>query len=159
MGPVLGFVFRARNLKSDMSLQFPMIGAAAQLGFADASYQVLLYGLDAAPALSALLGEFGKAGSLDAQTFASLQTNLQGAVSKQLLANSAKLADTALPIAVLFSKPVASNRVDVAQSVLYAVRQINRGMSLTQALSQGAAFSAATLKAVWDEMVGESPAG
>jgi len=158
-GTGLRILFRVSNVKSDVNLQWSVIGAAAQLGYLDASYQMLVYGLDAAPALSMLLDQFGKAGSLDAQTFASLQKSLQTEVSKQLLANRATLSATALPIAVLFSRPVASNRVDVAQSVLYAVRQIGRGLSLTQALNQGTSFSAAAVKTVWSEMVGDVQPG
>ena len=129
----LRILCRADQIDPSLNLSFGVLGAAADLGLANVSYEVQTIGLGPS-ALAAVLDGVSQFGALNSDTLRSLTTTVIENV-KEIIANpSAPL--TPRPIAVQLNIPVGLDPVLKARSEVFAMRRLRDGMSLTNALTR-----------------------
>jgi hypothetical protein len=129
----LRIMFRARLLDTSIKLSFAVLGAAVELGLADASYEVQTIGLGPL-ALAAVLDGLSQFGTLRGDTFHDLNTTVISNLKQLITDHEDEL--TPRPIAVLLSIPVELDPVVKAHTEVFAMRRLRDRMSLHDALAR-----------------------
>lgn len=131
----LRILFRARQLSSEVDLNFALLGASVDLGLATASYEVQTIGLGPL-ALAAILDGLSQFGALRGETFHDLNTTVIQNLVKLIREHSSEL--TPRPVGVQLRIPAELDPLPKARTEVFAMRRIREGSSIRQALSRAA---------------------
>lgn len=153
----LRLMFRVRQLSPKASLNYGLIGASVDAGFAQASYEIDAFGFGAKAnqALAAILEGVASAGtSLTGDTFYKLNSSILKNLSAYIEANQA----TMQPVRVAtFVKPTLSgDSLDISLAVLYAMRQIRAGNTLQDALNSSGSLDSTGIRLAYANILGDA---
>lgn len=153
----LRIMFRVRQLSPKASLNYGLIGASVEAGFAQASYEINAFGFgaQASQALATILGTIAASGStLDSPTFYALNSSILKNLVTYLTAN--QLTMQPVRVATLVTSTVDDNTFNTSHSVLFAMRQIASGRTAKDALSSPGDFDTTGIQLAYEAIVGDS---
>lgn len=150
----LRVMFRVTKLNTKVSLSYGMIGAAVDVGYANASYEIDAFGLGAG-ALPVILRGIGQFGTLNSDTFYKLNTVVLKNLVEYIKANISTLQPHR--VAALVRSVRTGDSLDVSQPVLFAMRRIRSGRSLRDALADAGDLDSASIRLVYSNVLGDVP--
>jgi hypothetical protein len=149
----LRVMFRVRKLNPKANLNYGLIGASLDAGFAQASYEIDAFGLGSG-ALAVILEGIAQSGtSLTSDTFYKLNTSILKNLVAYIKAHLATL--TPMRVAALVTSTEDADSLDTSSAVLYAVRQISKGRSLQDALNGAGDLDPTSIRLAYSSIVGD----
>jgi hypothetical protein len=133
-GVGLRVLLHVSEIKSGLTLNFGLVGAAVQLGFAKALYEI--DGMGIKDGLSVVLGELHGFGDFTAETFYRINDSVIPKLADYMKNNASKL--TPVPYQVQLIQPVEIDPILSAQSIIFGMRRLREGCSLNDALVKAA---------------------
>jgi len=123
------------DVKAGLSLNFGMVGAAAQLGFAKALYEIdgIGIGLDG---MQIVLREMQTIGDFNADTYYKIQNVILPKLADYMRDNSTKLVPEPYQVQVI--QPIDIDPLLGAKSIMFAMRRMRDGCSLSETLAKSA---------------------
>jgi hypothetical protein len=149
----LRVMFRVRKLNPKANLNYGLIGAALDAGFAQASYEIDAFGLGA-QALPAILEGIAQSGpSLSSDTFYKLNTSILKNLVTYIGAHLATLQP--MRVAALVRSVLDGDSLDISSAVLFAMRQIRSGRSLQDALAAAGDLDSSAIRLAYVNVLGD----
>lgn len=143
-------LLRVSQIKGDVSLNFGLVGAAVQLGYAQARYEIIGHGLGV-DAFSDVLGSLSPLDDFSYETYLKLKGPVVDALKTYLRQHAAGLQP--VPIAVALSENI--DRLSIARSVNYSMKKIYGRRTLSEALASAKPeMSVVTIESVYLEVTG-----
>lgn len=133
-GVGLRVLLHASEIKGGLSLNFGLVGAAVQLGYAKALYEIDGIGIEGG--MNVILGELKGFGDLTGDTFFRINDIVIPKLADYMEKNPDKLHP--VPYQVQLIEPINMDSVLAARSILFAVRRVRDGCSLNEALTKSA---------------------
>lgn len=153
----LRVMFRVRQLSPKASLNYGLIGASVDAGFAQASYEIdaLGFGANANQALATILDGVASAGtSLTGDTFYKLNSSILKNLVAYIKANQATMQP--VRVATLVTAALRGDSLDSSHAVLFAVRQIRAGKSLQDALDSAGDLDSTAIRLAYANIMGDA---
>jgi len=155
-GAGIRMAVRAYNIKSDFNLAFSSVGAAVELGFANAEYEITGLGLGIT-ALGIILKDIPTVSNLTSHTVVKLETTVMKNLVKHIEENKSSISP--VPIALALKEAISDPIAD-AQSIFFAMKNISKGKSLSTVLDRaGMDYKEKIIKEVYFEVAGSIPPG
>lgn len=151
----LRIMFRVRQLSPKASLNYGLIGASLDAGFAQASYEIDAFGFgaQASQAMSTILNGVASSGpSLTGDTFYKLNSSILKNLVTYLRNNQGTLQPVRVATLVTTALPGAS--LDTSHAVLFAMRQIRSGKSLQAALNSARDLDSTSIRLAYANILG-----
>jgi len=133
-GVGLRVLLHVSDIKAGLSLNFGIVGAAVQLGYAKALYEIDGMGLQ--DGLSVVLGELHGFGDFSAETFFRINDSVIPKLADYMQKNPSKLIP--VPYQVQLIEPVDIDSILGAKSIIFAMRRLRDGCALNEALAKSA---------------------
>jgi len=141
-GPVVGtrwgvglrVLLHVSDIKAGLNLNFGIVGAAVQLGYAKALYEI--DGMGILDGLSVVLGDLHGFGDFSAETFFRINDSVIPKLADYMQKNAGKLVP--VPFQVQLIEPIDIDPILGAKSIIFAMRRLRDGCSLNEALSKAA---------------------
>lgn len=149
-GVGLRVLLRVKKIKADVNLNFGMVGAAVQLGYASAQYEIQGIGIGI-DGLQIVLGALGGRGDFTSETYYKINDAVLSKLADYIKANAAKLKPQ--PFAVQLIQPIDIDPMVVARPIVFAMRRIREGSSLNDALGRASGkYEETEIKAVYGKI-------
>lgn len=149
-GVGLRVLLRVKKVKTDLSLAFGMVGAAVQLGYASAQYEIQGIGIGI-DGLQIVLGELGGRGDFNSETYYKINDAVLSKLANYIKTNAANLKPQ--PFAVQLIQPIDLDPIVAARPIVFAMRRVREGSSLNDALSRAAGkYDEAEIKTVYAKL-------
>jgi hypothetical protein len=132
-GVGLRIVIRVYDIKAGTSLNYMVVGAAVQMGLAQAQYEITGMGIGMA-GLKIVLDNMSLTGQLTAESYFKLTTVVGKQLKEYIDTHVTEL--TPQPIAAGIVYNLEEDKVAMAQSIFYAMRSIAGGRSLRDSLER-----------------------
>jgi hypothetical protein len=150
----LRIMLRVRKINPKATLNYGLIGAAVDAGFAQASYEIDSFGLGQ-QALPLILGGIAQAGpSLTSDTFYKLNTSILKNLVTYINANLTSLQP--VRVAALVRSALEADSLDRSEAVLFAMREIRSGKTLHDALANAGDLDSSTIRLTYANILGDS---
>ena len=152
----LRVMFRVRKLNPKANLNYGLIGAAIDAGFAQASYEIdaIGFGAQAAQALSMILdGIAGSGPSLTSDTFYKLNSSILKNLVTYIKANLATLQP--MRVAALVRSLLDADSLDTSHALLFAMRQISNGKTLQDVLAAAGDMDSSAIRLAYANVMGD----
>jgi hypothetical protein len=152
----LRIMFRVRKLNPKANLNYGLLGAAIDAGYARASYEInaLGFGAHAAEALAIILEGVASSGTeLSSDTFYKLNKTILKNLTEYIKANVGSLQPTR--IAALVRRVSDDDSLDTSLAILFAMRQIRGGKSLQDALASAGDLDSAAIRLTYANVLGD----
>jgi hypothetical protein len=150
-GVGLRVLLHVSEIKGGLSLNFGMVGAAVQLGYAKALYEIdgIGIGLDG---MQIVLGEIHAVGDFSAETYFKINDSVIPKLAEYLKNNANKLIPQPYQVQVI--QPFDSDPITAAKPILFAMRRLNDGCTFNEALEKAAGkYGASEINAVYGKLV------
>jgi hypothetical protein len=150
----LRVMFRVRKLNPKATLNYGLIGAAIDAGFAQASYEIdaIGFGPKVGQALSMILEGIAESGpSLTSDVFYKLNSSILKNLAACINDNLATMQPAR--VATLVHSALVTDSLDTSHAVLFAMRQIRKGRTLQDAL-EAADMDPATIRLTYEHVMG-----
>lgn len=155
----LRVMFRVKQLNSKASLNYWLIGASLDAGFAQASYEInaVGFGSHANQALATILDGVASSGaSLTGDTFYQLNSSILKNLVAYIKDNQATMQP--VRVASLITTLPGGSSLTTSHAVLYAMREIREGKTLQEALNSAGDFDSTAIRLAYAKiMVNVSP--
>jgi hypothetical protein len=143
----LRVLLKVSDIKAGMTLNFGIVGAAVQFGYAKALYEVDGIGLGV-EGLRIVLGELHGFGDCTAETFFKINDLVIPKLGEYLVKNAADL--TPEPYQVQLIGPIDMDPIVAARPILFGMRRLRDGKSLNEALAMSAGkYDGGEIRAVY----------
>lgn len=152
----LRVLFRVRKLNVKASLNYGLLGAALDVGYARASYQILGlgFGSNVNQALAIILDGVASSGAnLNGETFYKLNSSILKNLVAYIKDNLDKMQPTRVAALVRGASDGAS--LDASQAILFAMRRIRGGESLQEALAAAGDLDSAAIRLAYANVLGD----
>ncbi len=134
-GVGLRVLLHVSDVKAGLSLNFGIVGAAAQLGFARASYEIDGIGIGL-EGMEIVLHEMQTVGDFTGETYYKIQDAILPKLSDYLKTNAGALKPEAYQVQVI--QPIDIDSILGARSIVFTMRRLRDGCSLNEALTKSA---------------------
>ncbi len=154
----LRVMFRVKQLNAKAKLNYNLIGANVDAGFAQAGYQIeaLGFGPKASEALSAILNGMASSGTtMTGAAFYKLNSSILTNLVAYMQANQDSMQPVRVAALVSSSKPADS--LEVSHAVLYAMRALSQGDSLDSALKSACDLDPTSIRLAYGSIMGDLP--
>jgi len=122
------------DIKTDLSLNIGMVGAAVQLGYARALYEI--DGIGIPDGLPIVLGELHGFGDFTAETWFKINDIVLPKLAEYMKQNVANLKPVSYEVQVI--QPIDIDPLLAGRSIVFAMRRMRDGCTLTEALAHAA---------------------
>lgn len=133
-GVGLRVLLHVSNIKSDLSLNFGLVGAAVQLGYAKALYEIDGMGIEGG--LPIVLGDLHGFGDFTAETFFKINDSVLPKLADYMKQNQANLKP--VPYQVQVIQPIDLDPLLEGRSILFGMRRMRDACTLNDALAKSA---------------------
>jgi hypothetical protein len=154
----LRVLFRVRKLDPKVNLNYGLLGAAIDAGFARGSYEIdgLGFGEHAGEALAEILdGISASDTTLSGDTFYKLNKSILKNLVTYIKANLGTMQPTR--VAALVRSVLDEDSLDISHAILFAMRQIRSGKSLQDALAAAGDLDSAVIRLTYANVLGDVP--
>ncbi|MDQ1638801.1 MAG: hypothetical protein QOF62_2140 [Pyrinomonadaceae bacterium] len=152
----LRVMFRVRKLNPKANLNYGLLGAAIDAGFAEASYEIdaIGFGTHAAEALAMILEGVGAYGpALNSDTFYKLNTSITKNLVAYIKTNLKSLQPTR--VATLLRSALDEDSLQMSHAILFAMRQIKDGKRLIDALAAAGDMNPIAIRLAFANVMGD----
>jgi len=151
----LRILFRLDVLNVKANINYSSIGAAVDAEVANATYEIDAIGLGP-DALPTILGSLAQSGALlNGDTFRSLNTDVIKNLTTYIKAHIAELKPQR--VAALLQSTGTGDSLDLSLAVLFAIRKIQDGTSLHDALQAAGDLDSASIRLAYEKFLGDVP--
>lgn len=153
----LRIMFRVRQISPKASLNYGLIGASVDAGFVQASYEIDAFGFgpQTATALASILdGVAAQGPSLTGDVFYQLNESILKNLVTYITTNQATMQP--VRVATLVSSNQSGDSLGTSHAVLYAMRQLNSGKSLQDALNSAGDYDANAIRLAYASIMGNT---
>lgn len=133
-GVGLRVLLHVSDIKVGVNLDFHIVGAAVDLGYAKALYEIDGFGIEGG--MEVVLGELHGFGNLSAETYFKINDMVIPKLAQYMHDNPSKLIP--VPFQVQLIQPIDIDPILSGRSILFAMRRLKDGDSLNQALTHAA---------------------
>jgi len=146
-GVGLRVLLHVYDIKGDLSLNIGLVGAAVDVGYAKAVYEIDGFGFEGG--LQEVLGQLSGFGSLTAETYFKITDMVVPKFGEFL--KTAKLKP--VPFQVQLIDPIAIDPISSARPIVFAMRRLRDGQSLNEALMHAAGkYDGGEIKTVYQKL-------
>jgi hypothetical protein len=152
----LRVLFRVRKLNLKATINYGLLGASIDAGYAKASYEIaaLGFGEHAAEALAMILEGVAASGTdVNSDTFYKLNKSILKNLSAYIRDNIGSMQPTR--IAALMRRPADDDSLDTSHAILFAMRKISGGYSLRDALAAAGDLDSASVRLTYANVLGD----
>jgi hypothetical protein len=132
-GVGLRVAMRVYNIKGGVSINYGIVGAAVQMGLAQAQYEITGIGIGKA-GLMIVLDNMSLTGELTGESYFKLTSTVAKQLRDYMAAHPEEL--TAQPMAVGIVQNLDEDKFATAQAIYYAMKSIANGRSIKSALER-----------------------
>jgi hypothetical protein len=152
----LRVMFRVRKLSPKANLNYGLLGAAIDAGFADASYEIdaIGFGTHAGEALSMILEGLATSGpALSSDTFYKLNTSILKNLVTYIKTNLTTMQP--MRVATLLRSALDEDSLEISHAILFAMRQISSGNRLVDALAAAGDMNPVAIRLAYANVMGD----
>jgi hypothetical protein len=153
----LRVLFRVRQLSGKATVNYSLLGATLDAGFAQATYEIDAFGFGAQAnqALASILDGVASSGpSLTGDTFYQLNSSILKNLVAYIQANQAAMQP--VRVATLLTDTLSNNSLDTSHAVLFAVRQIRAGKTLQDALGSAGDLDSTAIRMAYQSILSDA---